>query len=234
MVLGPSSAAQVQWGLSHVKLFLSWIVQGPQLPSEPDISWTEKGLRVQERGNSPQDRILLSWEAEAESQLHRVLGLPSCSLLGKAGQPAQQLFPPVAQTLPSHAREWGVERALAFLRSGMHVGVTPGPSKALQTLNMKSELFLSSPQPWPTHNPPPYSTAAISSQAPLSGMAAPTTYYMPYSHNLQHTIPTPTPSPHSYPAPILSSPPPIPTLNSSPDPSQTTHHDHTHPSIFLL
>lgn len=76
-------------------LGLSWpeIVQGLQLPSEHTLRWTQRGLRVQERGNSPQDRILLSWEAEAEGQLHRELfGLPSCSLLWQAVQPSRSHF----------------------------------------------------------------------------------------------------------------------------------------------
>lgn len=120
---GSTSAAQVPkslapWVLPCLSSSCPEIVQGPQLPSEPDISWTERRLRVQERGNSPQDRILLSWEAEAENQLHWALGLPSCSFLWEAGQPARQPFPPVAQALPSlgHVQECGVEWTLAFLR----------------------------------------------------------------------------------------------------------------------
>lgn len=61
VVLGPvqlfkSPSPWSNGGSPMSRLFLSWIVQGPQLPSELDISWTERGLRVQERGNSPQDR----------------------------------------------------------------------------------------------------------------------------------------------------------------------------------
>lgn len=189
------------------------IVQGPQLSSEPDISWTERGLRVQERGNSPQDRILLSWEAEAENQLHRVLGLPSCSLLWKAGQPAQQPFPPVAQTLPSlglegrHVRTWGVEWASAFLRYGMHVDVTPGPSKPLQTLNRNPSyspmLGPLQPQPRPSHDPPPSSIAAtLISGFLLCGGGSNHVLHALFPQSPTHH-PNPNPSPHTPTQPPL-------------------------------
>lgn len=89
------------------------------------------------------------------------------------------------------------------------------------------------PQPWPNHNLPPSSTAIPISSSP-TGMAAPTTNYMPYSHNLQHTIPTPNACPTLLPRLHLLLTCAHSHLEFQSRSQPTLHHDHAHPSLNFL
>lgn len=127
-------------------------------------------------------------------------------------------------------REWGVKCGWDFLGRGIQVDVTPGLSKHMQTLNVNSKLLPHArsspplPSPSPSHNPTPWSIAAV----PIPGSRhsnGSSNCLLSSSHNPNRS--SQTYPPHSYPGPILSSPAPIPTLNSNPDPSLS-------PLIFSL